>query len=233
VGREITAVFAPEGLYYETVDVPYIDRNGRLTNQVPFLRSTQRSLAGQGIDAAATAKPVIDVWFGDYQPFGQIGMSQKYVNILGNVSDDNDDLESLEYSLNGEAEKALNIGGDTRRLQNSGDFNIDIDIDEGSLVNGVNELVITATDSLSNQEKYTVTIDYDANSSWPLPPGGYTVDWDKTGNIQDVAQVVDGQWSVSPDGVRTASIGYDRLVAIGDQSWKDYEATIPVRGYEH
>ena len=226
-GQEVTAVFSRDGLYYETVDVPYVDRSGRLTNQVPYLKSTQRSLAGQGIAATATAEPVINVWYGNTQPFGQIGMSQKYVNILGNVSDLDGDISNLEYSLNGKATVALSIGPDIRRLQDPGDFNVDIS--EDTLVDGENTLLIRATDSLANKSESIVTIDYDANSVWPLPQDGYLVDWDATGDIQDVAQVVDGRWTVSPLGAITASIGYDRLVAIGDQSWVDYEALIPVK----
>jgi len=45
--------------------------------------------------------PVIDVWYGSSQPFGQNGDPQVWVNILGNVSDVDGDLSLLEYRLNG------------------------------------------------------------------------------------------------------------------------------------
>ena len=41
-------------------------------------------------------------------------------------------------------------------------------------------------------------------------------------------QVVDGLWSVISGGLRTAATGYDRLVAIGDTTWKDYEVVVPI-----
>jgi hypothetical protein len=47
------------------------------------------------------------------------------------------------------------------------------------------------------------------------------------GQIQDAAQVVDGLWALTADGVRTTTPGYDRLVAIGDVVWDDYEVEVP------
>jgi hypothetical protein len=41
-----------------------------------------------------------------------------------------------------------------------------------------------------------------------------------------VAQVVDGQWAIQGNTVRTLQTGYDRLLAIGDApTWKDYDVT--------
>jgi hypothetical protein len=45
--------------------------------------------------------------------------------------------------------------------------------------------------------------------------------------MHNEAQVVDGKWSVSGGVVRTEEVGYDRLIAIGDLSWKNYEVTVP------
>src|SRR6185436_746284 len=39
---------------------------------------------------------------------------------------------------------------------------------------------------------------------------------------------VDGQWEVAGDSVHPAVSGYDRLIAIGDVTWTDYEITVPV-----
>ena len=49
--------------------------------------------------------PFIDIWYGSDQSFGAIGQPQTWINILGNVSDDDDDISSLTYSLNGDPEK--------------------------------------------------------------------------------------------------------------------------------
>jgi hypothetical protein len=43
-----------------------------------------------------------------------------------------------------------------------------------------------------------------------------------------VAQVVDGHWAIEGSYIRTQDVGYDRLVAIGDLTWTDYEITVPV-----
>jgi hypothetical protein len=41
--------------------------------------------------------------------------------------------------------------------------------------------------------------------------------------------VVDGQWSIQPNGtVRTMQTGYDRLIAFGDITWTDYGVTAEV-----
>jgi hypothetical protein len=72
----------------------------------------------------------------------------------------------------------------------------------------------------------TVSLDYFEGNVWPST---YTVDWSTVTDIQDVAQVVDGQWTVNGDTVATGETGYDRLIAIGDRtSYRDYEITAPV-----
>ena len=87
--------------------------------------------------------PVIDIsGMASQQEFGQLGVPQQWVNILGNVSDP-DGIASTTYSLNGGAESTLSIGPDTRRLADDGDFNIEID--HNDLVDGSNDVVITAT----------------------------------------------------------------------------------------
>lgn len=166
--------------------------------------------------------PVINVWYGQHQIFGQPAMAQNWVNILGNVSNP-DDLASLTYSLNGRPERSLSIGPDTRRLAAPGDFNIDIYHTE--LRSGLNEVVITAVSNDNQQVTETVTIEYTPNSTVPLP---YTFDWGATPDIQEVAQIVDGEWTVQADGIRPTTLGYDRLVAVGDMWWDDYEVTVPI-----
>jgi hypothetical protein len=59
-------------------------------------------------------------------------------------------------------------------------------------------------------------------------PETYYLDWSAANSINDVAQVVDGQWRLEGNMVRTVSPGYDRLIAIGDRSWTNYEITVPV-----
>jgi regulation of enolase protein 1 (concanavalin A-like superfamily) len=51
-----------------------------------------------------SVRPVIDVWYGDNQTFGQLGVPQQWINILGNVSSAAG-LATLTYTLNGGASK--------------------------------------------------------------------------------------------------------------------------------
>ncbi|MGQ4647525.1 Ig-like domain-containing protein [Lyngbya aestuarii] len=166
----------------------------------------------------------IDIWYGLNQTFGQIGQPQDWVNLLGNVYDP-DGISSLTYSLNGGSEIPIAVGVDGRRLSSLGDFNIDLAyaaLDASPLDDVVK---ITAIDGLGNVSTETVTVEYESGNSWPEQ---YSVDWSSVTNIQDVAQVVDGLWTLEGNGVRTAEPGYDRLIAIGDASWDNFEVTVPI-----
>lgn len=169
--------------------------------------------------------PLVDVWYGAAQTFNAIGAPQQWVNVLGNVSDP-DGIASLSYSLNGAPAVALSVGPDIYRLANIGDFNVDID--RSTLLIGSNSLVITAVDKLGYSTAQVVTVNYYDGNVWPAT---YSIDWANAGSIQNVAQVVDGEWSLQPAGVRTVDVGYDRLIAVGDISWTDYEITVPFTVY--
>ena len=81
----------------------------------------------------------IDLWYGDHQEFGSLGLPQKWINILGNASATHGILK-IGYSLNGADLKEVTIGPDLHRLAKEGDFNIDLDIDE--CIQGNNNLLI-------------------------------------------------------------------------------------------
>jgi hypothetical protein len=170
--------------------------------------------------------PVIDIWYGDTQKFGNNGEPQVWCNILGNIND-NGSITSFTYSLNSGAPVDLNIGPDNRRLENSGDFNIDIAATD--LLPGLNSVLITAIDNELNTSTKTVTIDYTDGNVWPIP---YSIDWSQDisqiTQINDVAHVVDGKFLLTPDGVRTAEPGYDRLIALGDKTSTNYEVLVPI-----
>ena len=175
-----------------------------------------------GMPAPAN-QPVFNVWYGDNQSFGQNGIPQQWVNILGNVSAPSG-IASASYTLNGGASQFLRVGpSNSSRLVDTGDFNVEID--HSSLVPGTNTVVISATDNQNHTATHTVTVNwkYVSGKVWQLP---YSIDWSTAGNIQNVAQIVDGQWSIQPDGtVRTGQVGYDRLIALGDVSWTNYRVT--------
>ena len=50
-------------------------------------------------------------------------------------------------------------------------------------------------------------------------------------DIQDATQVVDGNWALVNGGIRTAELGYDRVLDFGDMTWNDYEVTAPITIY--
>ncbi|NIA25990.1 MAG: DUF1349 domain-containing protein, partial [Gammaproteobacteria bacterium] len=172
---------------------------------------------------------IFDIWYGDVQQFGNIGNAQKWIDLLGNV-DDPDGIASLSYTLNGGASHSLSIGPDTRRLLMPGDFNVQISTADPDLVVGANTVVITAVDGLSNPTTKTVTVNWSTGNVWPLP---YSIDWSTVTDIQNVAQVVDGQWEVN-NNLLTVDIGYDRLIDIGDVTWDQYEVLVPmtIRGLD-
>jgi hypothetical protein len=172
--------------------------------------------------ADAEAAPVITIFYGDNQKFGNIGKPQRWVNILGNITNPKT-ITSLTYSLNGAAAKPLSIGPDKRRLASPGDFNVEIDT--ATLAVGVNQIVINAVDNKGATVSKSVSIQYQNTATWP---GSYTANWGVSTNIQDIAQVVDGVWSISSGVLRPQVLGYDRLIAIGDVTWTDYEVTMPI-----
>ncbi len=171
------------------------------------------------------AAPVIDVWYGPSQNFGQLGNPQVWLNILGNTYSPGRTITSLQYSLNGGPFQNLSIGPDTRRLLNQGDFCVELDINDVNLIDGANQVVLRATDSLSAVTQQTVTVNYDRGNIWPR---NYATHFASASSVQEMVQIVDGLWTITPDGLLTVQVGYDRLCAIGDILWDDYEVTVPV-----
>jgi uncharacterized repeat protein (TIGR02543 family) len=170
----------------------------------------------------SSGAPLIQVWYGSEQTFGSLGKPQRWVNILGNVSDP-DGVSVLKYSLNGGSELPLTIGPDYYRLANTGDFNVEIALTD--LQDGVNQVIVTARDSLGNETAEVVVLTYASGNVWPE---SYTIDWSNASSIQDVAQVVDGLWQIEDGNVRVVEPGYDRIIAIGDIAWTNYEVIVPV-----
>jgi len=189
----------------------------------------EQNLAGQpqaGRPSESTHNgPSINVWYGNTQHFGQVGTPQRWLNILGNVSD-TDGVASVVYTLNGSAQRTLALGPDARRLASTGDFNIDIPLTDTALISGVNNILITATDNLSNISNQAITVNYISGTVWPQT---YTVDW-ASASFPGAAQVVDGLWNKTAAGIRPQVVDYDRLVVIGDinAAWDEWEITLPI-----
>ena len=169
----------------------------------------------------------IDVWYGEEQTFGTPGETQTWANILGNVP--LEQLVGLSYSLNGGPSTPLALGPDTRRLQEPGDFNVDLAFSE--LDGSAADDVVRLTAEYADGSVYTrdVTIAYEAGNRYPAD---YAVDWSTVSDIQQVAQVVDGKWGLTGDGIRVQEPGYDRFVTVGDKHWDFYELTTSVTTHD-
>ncbi len=173
--------------------------------------------------SAVSANPYLDLWYGSNPTFGLLGSNaQRWTNIPGHVSGANT-ITSLEYSLNGALAQPLSLGADGLRLQDNNDFNADIEYLD--LFSGPNSLAITATDNAGNQTTESLSLNYVTGNTWPLP---YTINWSTVAKIENAAQMVDGAWELTGNGLRTRQTGYDRAIAIGDISWENYEVTVPV-----
>lgn len=176
----------------------------------------------QNYSVFTSALPTFDIWYGNNQSLGAIGQPQEWVSILGNVNDPNG-IALLTYSLNGQPPIGITVGPDLLRLQKPGDFNAEFSFDDLSV--GQNSIAITAEDSLGFETTEIVTVDYPGENHLALP---YAIDWSTVANIQDVAQVVDGLWTLEADSIRPLELGYDRLIAIGDVEWQNYELSVPI-----
>lgn len=176
----------------------------------------------QTFSTTAPVDPNVEIWYGANQSFGDLGVSQQWVNILGTVTDESA-IASLSYTLNGGTANALSIGPDLRRLGDPGDFVIEID--EADLLEGLNLVQITATDSVGATRVFDVNVTYNGANVWPLP---YAIDWSTTAEVTDAVQVVDGRWDIVNDALRPTVLEYDRAVTIGDRNWTNYEVLVPI-----
>ena len=195
--------------------------------------------ANQPVIAAANEDPAVpqfEIWYGLRQSFGTPGIPQKWFNLLGSLKESNSHIPLLVYSLNGKPGPTyeavpgkLKMGpvpspNHPQRLMNRNDFNIDIHMDD--LNKGENIIRISALNEAGKVFDQTVTVDYHRGHVWPLP---YRIDWSSVRDAKNVILIVDGLWNWDADGIRTKEIGYDRALAIGDMSWKYYEALVSVR----
>lgn len=170
----------------------------------------------------------ISIWYGTEQYFGHAGIAQTAINVLGRVAPAKY-IAELSYELNGDLPRKLSWGPDYRRLAHPGDFNAEIDT--ADLMEGANTLRITAVDRKGGRTVEEVVIHFRSGISCRLP---YIVDWNNVAKIQDVAQVIDGLWGIDGGQVRTLVPGYDRVIGLGDISWRDFEVKvqITIHGYD-
>jgi uncharacterized repeat protein (TIGR02543 family) len=205
-------------------DKPSLD-GGMPSNAPPFATSRPPAAALPSTQFQSSPDaPIIDIWYGATQKAGNNGDPLKWVNIQGNVTPASP--ASLNYTLNGRSPVNLRVGPDTRRLLKPGDFNIEIDYTE--LNPGANQVVIMAKDSQGETTEATVSLNYQGGSvSWAVPQSK-VYDWSTATRIDDLARVVDGKWIIESGSLRPVELGYDRLIGIGDMSWRDYTVTVPI-----
>ncbi len=191
-----------------------------------FVNSTAPPATNDGVAwPTAPATPVVNLWYGSNETFGANGQPQQWVNILGDVSDPKG-IANLTYQLNGGTPNLLSSGENQVRLVAPGEFNVEIDY--ASLKVGANTVRLSAVDNFGNASTSDVTVTKLSGGPWPLP---YTVNWDQAGgNINSVAQVADGHWTIQADGtIRNSDVGYDRLVTLGQaDTWTQYQGTAQV-----
>ena len=165
---------------------------------------------------------LINIWYGNNQFFGTPGLAQQTINILGNIESENG-IDSTSYRLNKDSWISFSLGTDLHRLAAEGDFNIDIDADR--LQTGKNELIILVKDSLGNYSRQIIDITFNNSKPCPIP---YFIQWAKVKKIQNAIQVTDGKWELTTEGIRNRDVYYDRMFAIGDSTWKNYEVLTSV-----
>ncbi|MCC6580809.1 MAG: hypothetical protein IT440_10240 [Phycisphaeraceae bacterium] len=163
----------------------------------------------------------IDIWYGPEQRFGHHGLPQKYLNIVGRAISPAG-VNSVYWGLKGEM-RPLSLGPSAFRLRSPGDFNIEVEAER--LDEGQHTLRIVANDMDGDEVESIVKIHF---TRGPAPALPMTIDWSAAANINDVAQVVDGLWRIEKGGVRPVELHYDRIIAVGDMRWTDYQVTVPV-----
>jgi hypothetical protein len=221
---ELDAAPSPSTGLTHQVDLPDLTPDTSYLVRVDATDLAGNSSSSALIEMTTTSEdgPVIDVWYGDAQSFGTPGRPQTWVNVLGNLSS-TAGVDSFTYSLNGGPPQPLSLGPDTRRLLLPGDFNVEIDHDD--LLPGPNTVELEAHDEIGNTVARTIQVLATTDETWPLP---YATSWSSASSVADQARVVDGDWSVGAGGISPDAIGYDRLVALGDRTWQDYEVTVPI-----
>lgn len=171
----------------------------------------------------STETPIsIDFWYGDHQLFGAQGVAQKWINILGNVQSEYP-VDTTSYQLNHGPPVLFNLGSDLHRLATTGDFNVDLEVH--SCLDGNNSLQVSVGDSLGNKVTRSMTFYLNKSNTWPLP---YRIKWSEVKDLQEVVQVVDGKWKITEQGIQNEDMYYDRVIAFGDSSWRDYQVITSV-----
>jgi hypothetical protein len=205
---------------------------------VGFVEASQGRAAevvSSRIDSLKNGKTPIELpdreivfWHDDGLEFGASGEPQRWINIPGHVRPFGS-VSRLEFRVNETEEwRPLSIGTDLHRLARPGDFNIELSWDEVRV--GKNTVHVRAHWNDGSRSASAVSFAVTRGRQWPMP---WSVDFSKVENIHQVVQVVDGRWKLTGDGIRTEEPWYDRVLTMGDNSWRNYRvnAEITIHGY--
>lgn len=156
----------------------------------------------------------IHLWYGHEQHFHAFGRPQQWINVLGRVTGDTP--SHLSATIDGTALPPISLGPDYHRLAEPGDFNVELPADD--LSPGRHLLELACGEARAN---VTLVV----HEPPPGEPLGHTdlrglSTWDR---VQQYTQITDGLWSRTPEGLRTAAPYYDRVLAFGDMSLREYE----------
>jgi hypothetical protein len=195
-------------------------RLGGTMKRREFIRAGM-ALAVSSLSAGTARGLRIEIWNGLHHRIGHLGTAQDDFNLLGHVYATSP-IARVTCSVNGDNPKPLQFNV-FRRIVQYGDFNADIPL--ASLPAGDNRIIIQATDTEGRASSADVTITRVAAGTYPLPA---RINWASVRDLEEVALCTDGRWTYGPKGLRTAEIGYDRVLLIGNRLWKDYEVTAPV-----
>ena len=172
------------------------------------------------IEPATSDSLEIESWYGDHLRFGHLGgHPQRQINLLGAVRS-SQPIDSVTYQLDRGPALPLTFETSNPRLVRTGDFNVELD--RRDLTDGLHRMKITAVDrdGHSTTKRIMFAMLPESSERWPKV---YDIRWSDVARIDDVVQVVDGHWELTKQGIRTVSPGYDRMLAIGDDSWENVE----------
>ncbi len=157
----------------------------------------------------------IEPWSDDPLRIGVSPVPTRWVNLPGRVAS-SDAVTRAWYRVNGGPSLTFSVGPDGARLERRGDYNIEIDPRE--LNRGANRVRLTACNAAGDQACRDLVIHLEAGRPG-LPLRRRAAECSRVGAF---ARVVDGQWVLTPSGLRCPQTGYDRLLAFGDLGLADY-----------
>ena len=134
------------------------DANGNLATSAESSLTTPACTAAGG--------PDIDSGAATRMTFGEQGIPQTWVNVIGNVSDP-DGVQSITGALNDNGAEQLGFTVDGWRIQRPGDFNYEINTDV--LMPGANTITLRATDTGGRVTTKTVTVNWAGQAAGATP----------------------------------------------------------------